>query len=113
MLKLIDTSVPETAPALEAHASAVGQAGDLVKFHAAAGSADAPVLGYHWEFGDGVSADGADVSHAYTLAGQYTVTVTATGLSGHRAQNTLGISVTGTLPTGYKSSERVRYSGTN
>jgi hypothetical protein len=113
MLKLIDASVPETAPVFEAHAPAVGQAGDLVQFHAAAGNADAPVLGYHWEFGDGVSADGADVSHAYTLAGQYTVTVTATGLSGHRAQNTLGISVTGTLPTGYKSSERVRYSGTN
>jgi len=111
MLKLIDTSVPETAPALEAHASAVGQAGDLVKFHAAAGSADAPVLGYHWEFGDGVSANGADVSHAYTQARQYTVTVTATGLNGRTTQKTFGISITGMIPTAYNPAAKERYSG--
>jgi PKD repeat protein len=110
MLKLIDTSVPETAPAFETHAPVVGQAGALVEFHATAGSADAPVLGYHWEFGDGVSADGANVAHAYTEGRQFTVTVTATGLNGRTAQNTLGISVTGTVPTAYNPAEKARYS---
>jgi hypothetical protein len=32
----------------------------------------------HWDFGDGQSADGASVSHAYAAPGQYAVTVTAT-----------------------------------
>ncbi len=60
MIKLIDTSVPETPPAFNVHALSAGQAGVLVEFHALAASADAPVLGYHWEFGDGVSADGVE-----------------------------------------------------
>jgi len=69
------------------------------------------VLGYHWEFGDGVSVDGADVSHVYTQPGQYTVTVTATGLNGRTAQNTLGISITGTVPTAYDPAAKQRYRG--
>jgi len=110
MLKLIDTSVAEAVPAFDAHAPAAGRAGDLVQFHAAEASADAPVLQYHWDFGDGVSADGAEVSHAYTYAGQFTVTATATGLDGRTMQKTLGISVTGYVPTSYKPAEKERYS---
>jgi len=112
MIKLIDASLPEADPVFEAHAPAAGQAGDLVAFHSTAGSADAPVLGYHWEFGDGVSADGADVSHAYTHSGQYTVTATATGLSGRKAQQTIGITITGMVPTTYRPYERTRFAGT-
>ena len=111
MLKLIDTSVPETAPVFEVHAPAVGQAGVLVELHAAAGSADAPVLEYHWKFGDGVSAEGADVSHAYTQAGQYTARITATGLNGRTTENTLAISITGMVPTAYDPAAKERYSG--
>jgi hypothetical protein len=110
MLKLIDGSVPELAPVFEAHAPAAGQAGATVEFHATADNTDAPALQYHWDFGDGVSADGADVSHAYTYACQYTVTVTGTGLNGHTAQKTLGISITGMIPIGYKPDLKVRYS---
>ena len=111
ILKLVDTSVPETPPAFNVHMPAAGQAGVRVESHAAAGSADAPVLGYHWEFGDGVSVDGADVSHVYTQPGQYTVTVTAMGLNGRTAQTTLGISITGTVPTAYDPAAKQRYSG--
>jgi hypothetical protein len=113
MIKLIDTSVPETDPAFEAHAPASGLAGDMVAFHGTAGSADAPALQYHWEFGDGVSAYGADVSHAYTHAGQFTVTAIATGLGGRKAQKTLDITITGMVPTTYRPYERTRFRGTN
>jgi hypothetical protein len=111
MLKLIDTSVPETAPVFEAHTPTDGQAGVLLQLHAAADGADAPVLGYHWEFGDGVSADGTDVSHAYTQAGQYTVIVAATGLNGQSARKTLAISITGAVPTVYDPAAKERYRG--
>jgi hypothetical protein len=110
MLKLINGSIPELAPVFEAHAPTAGQAGATVEFHATADNADAPALLYHWDFGDGVSADGADVSHAYTYASQYTVTATATGLNGHTSQKTLGISVTGTVPEGYQPNLKTRYS---
>ena len=112
MIKLIDTSLSEAAPGFSAHAPSTGQAGVLIEFHAAAANADAPVLEYHWEFGDGVSADGAEVSHAYTQAGQYSVRIVATGLNGRTAENTLGISVTGIMPTVYNPAEKVRYQGT-
>jgi alpha-galactosidase len=110
MLKMIDSSVSEADPAFAAHAPAEGHAGDMVQFHTAEESAEAPVLQYHWEFGDGVSADGADVSHAYTQAGQYTVTITATGLNRRTLQHTLGISVTGAVPTAYNPATKERYS---
>jgi hypothetical protein len=111
MLKLIDTSVPDAAPVFDVHAPANGQAGALLELHAGAASADAPVLDYQWEFGDGVSAEGAEVSHAYTQPGQYAVTVTATGVNGRTARNTLAISITGMVPTVYDPAAKVRYRG--
>jgi hypothetical protein len=112
MLKLIDTSVSEATPVFDAHSPETAQAGSLVEFHATAANADAPVLQYHWDFGDGVSADGTDVSHAYTYASQYTVTVTGAGLNGRTTQKTLGISVAGAIPIGYRSDLKVRFSET-
>jgi hypothetical protein len=112
MIKLIDASLPEADPGFDAHAPAAGQAGDLVAFHGTAGSADAPVLTYYWDFGDGVSTEGANVSHGFTHSGQYTVTATATGLSGHKVQKTLSITITGMVPATYRPFERTRFGGT-
>jgi PKD repeat protein/flagellar hook assembly protein FlgD len=45
------------------------------------GSGSRPGIGiesYHWSFGDGGSADGAVVDHAYTTPGTYTATLTVT-----------------------------------
>jgi hypothetical protein len=109
VLKLIDTSVPEGAPAFQAQAPDAAQAGEAAAFHAGGESMDAPVLGYRWEFGDGVSAEGANVTHAYTQARQYTVTVTATGLNAATSRKTLSISVAGTIPTVYNPAAKTRY----
>jgi PKD repeat protein len=108
MIKLIDASVPEAAPAFEADAAADGKIGDPVNFHAAQSSSEAPVLNVHWEFGDGVSADGMDVSHAYTYASQYKVTATAIGLNAQTSQKTLTIVITGSIPTGYFADQKQR-----
>jgi uncharacterized lipoprotein YbaY len=110
MLKLIDTSLSEAPLVFETQVPAAGKAGDLVEFHATASSADAPVLQYRWDFGDAVSVDGADVSHAYTFANQFNVTVTAIGLNGRTAQKTLGISITGRIPVDEDPATAVRYS---
>lgn len=109
MIKLVDTSLPETALTFEAHAPSTGRAGEAVPFRADCRSIDTPVLGYHWDFGDGVGADGADVSHAYTQPGRYNVTVTATGLNGRSSLKTLSISLTGRVPTIYDPAAKKRY----
>ncbi len=51
-------------------------------FSAAANEdARAPVV-YSWEFGDGTTADGTAVAHAFAEPGSYTVTVTASNRNG-------------------------------
>lgn len=42
-------------------------------------------ISYHWDFGDGTSADGAEVTHSYPLINGYNVTVTATDGAGNLA----------------------------
>ncbi len=68
-------------PAVTATATpATGQAPLTVTL---AASGDAAT--YHWELGDGATADGAGVQHAYA-AGLWTATVTATAPDGETAQ---------------------------
>ena len=52
----------------------------------------AGIEAYHWDFGDGSSADGATVDHAYTTAGTYTATLTVTA-NGHSDKDTAVITV--------------------
>ena len=55
------------------------------------GSGSTPAGGisaYHWDFGDGSSADGPIVNHAYTAPGTYTATLTVTGASGQSSATT-------------------------
>jgi CSLREA domain-containing protein len=70
-------------------------AGQPVQFSGSV--ADASVVTYHWSFGDGIGAEGQQVSHAYGSAGTYLVTVTATDSSGATgtAQATLTVPGTG------------------
>jgi PKD repeat protein len=59
-----------------------------------------PIVGYSWNFGDGTSASGAVVSHAYSNVASYTVTLTVTNDRGGTASTTRTVSVSGSsLPT--------------
>jgi len=53
-----------------------------------------------WDFGDGTTATGTDVVHAYATAGPRTVTVTATDGVGNAVVQTRVIDVTAVLPPG-------------
>ena len=61
-----------------------GQAGSPIGMAAAAGDRLTPVA-VHWDFGDGATADGGAVAHAFGAAGAFTVTVTATDGVGNAA----------------------------
>jgi hypothetical protein len=73
---------PNTAPEITTTAVATGnggaKAGQLLTFSSSASDADGDHLDYAWDFGDGLTATGALVEHAYTSRGTYTATVTVT-----------------------------------
>ena len=81
-------------PTVTAQASPASGAAPLQVTLTASGDA---VL-YHWDLGDGASADGASVQHVYA-AGRFTARVTATSAAGETAQaevtvTSLGLSLT-------------------
>jgi endonuclease YncB( thermonuclease family) len=55
--------------------------------------ADGAIASYDWTFGDGASATGAQVSHAWESAGDYAVTLTVTDDDGATAQAATTVSV--------------------
>ena len=77
-------------PVVTAQADPASGAAPLAVTLSASGDATA----YHWDLGDGTSADGAIVQHTYA-AGAWTATVTATGAGGETAQASVKVTATG------------------
>ena len=89
------------APAASFTASPLsGAAPLLVSFDASASSdPDGTIEAYAWTFGDGATASGRTVAHAYAAAGTYTARLTVTDDDGATASGSRDISVTaGTMP---------------
>ncbi|MFZ0420419.1 MAG: PKD domain-containing protein, partial [Candidatus Sulfotelmatobacter sp.] len=107
LIKIIDTSIPGAAPSLTFRVSSQAKIGEELEFAAVVSKDGVPALAYHWDFGDGVSADGAILTHSYTAAGNYAVRLTAEGLDGKSAEKTFSISVSGSviLPSPRRYSE--------
>jgi len=97
VIKLIDKNIPETAPIIHAEVPFSAKAGDTIRASADSEAGGTPVLEYHWDFGDGTAAEGRDVSHAYTRAGQYTIGLVAEGVDGGETRKSYPVKVTGTL----------------
>jgi PKD repeat protein len=57
------------------------------------GTSSGEIISYEWMFGDGESASGASVSHIFTAAGSYTVTLKVTDDTGAFDQENMAISV--------------------
>ena len=85
-------------PAVTAQASPAHGAAPLAVTLAASGDAAT----YHWELGDGSSADGASVQHTYA-AGRFTARVTATNAGGETSQATVVVTATGVTLAGPRS----------
>jgi PKD repeat protein len=60
---------------------------------------DGTVVSYSWDFGDGSTASGATASHSYSIAGNYTASLTVTDNSGSTASNTALIIIQDRPPT--------------
>jgi alpha-galactosidase len=93
LIKIIDTSIPEAAPSLAFQVPSQARIGEEIEFSSIAVNDGVPVLASHWDFGDGVAADGAILTHAYTAAGNYTVRFKAEGLDGVSAEKIFSITI--------------------
>jgi alpha-galactosidase len=108
VLKIVDAHIPSVAPGLTIDHASGGNAGAALKF-AAHNSGGAAVISYHWDFGDGITLEGNEVNHAYTESGEYTVHVTATGLSGLSTEEHFQLRVSGHMPTTFDPPRIKRY----
>jgi alpha-galactosidase len=109
VIKLIDTSVASAAPSVTAQVPTAANAGETIALSALAEGGGVPAIGYHWDFGDGTSADGTKVSHAYTSAGEFTVRLTVDGVDGLAARKDFSVKVTGNLRAHSKLSDNRRF----
>jgi len=72
------------------------QPGQIVSFSSSGSfDPDGTIAGYHWNFGDGTSANSANPSHTYAAPGIYTATLTVTDSSGLRASATATVTIGG------------------
>ncbi len=97
VIKIIDRNFAEAAPTITAQVPSAAATGETISLSAQAGADGVPAVAYHWDFGDGTSADGSKTSHAYTTAGDFAVRLTVDGVDGVPARQTFSIKVTGTL----------------
>ena len=97
VIKLIDTSVAAAAPTVTAQVPAAANAGETITLSAVADAGGVPAVAYHWDFGDGTSADSPKVFHAYTRAGEFAIRLTVDGVDGVPAQQNFSVKVTGIL----------------
>jgi len=97
LIKIIDQSIPAAAPSIAFKVPSQAKIDEEIEFSSAASKDGVPALASHWDFGDGVIADGSTLTHAYTAEGKYTVQFTAEGLDGKSAEKTFSIEVSGTM----------------
>jgi alpha-galactosidase len=97
LIKIIDSSIPIAAPSITFQVPPQARIGEEIQLSSVVSKDGVPALSYHWDFGDGVVADGATLTHTYTAAGTYTVRFTAEGLDGKSAEETFPIAIHGVV----------------
>jgi hypothetical protein len=109
LIRIVDTGVAAAAPTLAINAPSSVQVAKAFTLSASCDPAGVPVLSYHWDFGDGTTADGLRATHTYTRTGTFSIKVTAQGVDGLPANGTISVGVTGTLDPQFHFTENQRY----
>jgi hypothetical protein len=109
MVKIVDPSIPASAPSVNVQAEEKIEIGKPATLSAQSAADGVPALSYHWDFGDGTSAQGASVTHSYTHAGTFTIHLTAEGIEGVSFAKDFPVSVTGTFDTIFRPDLYQRY----
>ncbi len=97
VIKLLDGNVVPGAPGVKAQVPSMANAGETIHLTAQTEDAGVPAVEYHWDFGDGTSASGPKVSHAYTRGAAFAIRLTVDGSDGIPAVQSFSVNVTGDL----------------
>ena len=108
MLRIVNESTPASPPSAVITAPKASNTGASVPFAAEPKAEHDAILNFHWDFGDGVAADGQHTTHAYTQPGSYTVKLTTSGLGGVAAETTAPIAIDGLIPTKFRPEQQRR-----
>ena len=110
VIKLVDSGIPAKAPTVDVKVAGNSDIGQSAEFQAIVDPTGVPATGYHWDFGDGTTADGVSVvQHAYTRKGNFRVLLKMEGLDGVAATREVPITVGGTLKTTFEVQNSRRY----
>ena len=109
LIKIVDSSIQSSNPSVKLQIPAQGALGVPIHFSATLEPGSSPVLGYTWNFGDGVSSRGASVDHTYTRNGIYNIALTIESLNGMSGNQNASITIQGTLRTTYDVEHTRRY----
>ncbi len=99
ILKIVDTSIAAVPIKLEAQVPRDGATGKVLRFATREQENAEPVIGYRWDFGDGVAANGSAVSHTYTHPGDFQLKLDAEGVDGSSAVELFRLSIQGRMAT--------------
>jgi hypothetical protein len=109
LIKVTDATLPPAAPSVAVQAPDHAKVNEDIRFTANVDSLGVPALAYHWDFGDGTSERGRQLTHAYTIAGEYKVRLVVEGIDGIPAEKWTSVSVSGALalpaPSRYQGRE--------
>jgi alpha-galactosidase len=109
VIKIVRLAVPARPPAIQVEHVPPAKTGAAVTFRVQPASPNDAVISYRWSFGDGVTLEGPEVSHAYTKPGTYQVVVTAIGLGGLLREDSFRLPVSGSVSTRFVPAEKHRY----
>jgi hypothetical protein len=109
VLKIVNMSVPAQPPVIKVEHVPDMKTGTAATFSAQPANSNDVVVSYRWSFGDGVTLEGPEVSHAYTKSGTYQVMVTAIGLGGLLTEESFRLPVSGSVSTRFIPTEKRRY----
>jgi alpha-galactosidase len=107
VVKIIDTTAPAT-PAPEVEIPEKIEAGKPMPFSVKI-STEVPALAYHWDFGDGTTAEGPSGTHTYTNATNAKVHLTVERIDGPPIEKFFAVSVTEVVDTVFRPELYQRY----
>lgn len=90
----MEPPTPNEPPVANANGPYSGDEGSPIPFSSSGSyDPDGTIISYEWDFGDGTSANGETVTHAYAQNGIYTATLTVTDDDGGEGTDTAQVTV--------------------
>ena len=90
----VDEDFQSTTPPLAIlDGPSTGTTGDPVNFSGRRSQSFSPIVDYQWNFGDGTTGRGQDVSHKFSRPGSYSVIMTAIADNGLRSSDNLVVRI--------------------